>query len=324
MAQHQELKRKVDVLELPKKHDTPPLVSIEVPKMCDLPNKSEPWNDDWLPVDILLLTVEDCEFLACYAFMKNRFKSYHKDLGIVYFGNVGESEREQLKVALMKCCEGSSGPGSSLIVTKNAVAQLRPKVVYSVGCCESLKPDTVRLGDVVISSKLSTEAFRTPVGKDIGKLLQHSSDGWNPPLKIPNAREVNVHRDGEILCGVGPPSAKLSRVSNSNATAVESEGEGVFVAAHDMKIEWVIVKGVSQFANDLDPPNNLWKSFACTMAASLVFNMLNDPLVFKNWPHFDNNINDNHGEASKELGKIGGRLNVNYSSGNTTKGKLQP
>ena len=54
-----------------------------------------------------------------------------------------------------------------------------------------------------------------------------------------------------------------------------------------MKIEWVIVKGVSQFTNDLDPPNNLWKSFACTMAASLVFNMLNDPLVFKNWPHFD-------------------------------------
>ena len=54
-----------------------------------------------------------------------------------------------------------------------------------------------------------------------------------------------------------------------------------------MKIEWVIVKGVSQFANDLDPPNNLWKSFACTMAASLVSNMLNDPLIFKNWPHFD-------------------------------------
>ena len=54
-----------------------------------------------------------------------------------------------------------------------------------------------------------------------------------------------------------------------------------------MKIEWVIVKGVSHFSNDLDPPNNLWKSFASTMAASLVSNMLNDPLVFKDWPHFD-------------------------------------
>ena len=227
MAQHQELKRKGDVLEQPEKHGTPPLLSTEVPKMCDLPNKSEPWpSDDWLPVDILLLTVEDCEFLACYALMKNPFKSYRKDLGFVYFGNMGERESEPLKVALMKCCEGSSGPGGSQIVTKNAVMQLRPKVVYSVGCCESLKPYTARLGDVVISSKLSTQAFRTPVGKDIGNLIQHSSDGWNPPLRIPNARKVNVHRDGEIMCGVGPPSAELLHVSNSNVTAVESEGEG--------------------------------------------------------------------------------------------------
>ena len=227
MAQHQEVKRKGDVLEQPEKHGTPPLLSTEVPKMCDLPNKSEPWpSDDWLPVDILLLTVEDCEFLACYAFMKNPFKSYRKDLGFVYFGNMGERESEPLKVALMKCCEGSSGPGGSQIVTKNAVMQLRPKVVYSVGCCESLKPHTARLGDVVTSSKLSTQAFRTPVGKDIGNLIQHSSDGWNPPLRIPNARKVNVHRDGEIMCGVGPPSAELLHVSNSNVTAVESEGEG--------------------------------------------------------------------------------------------------
>ena len=226
MAQHQELKRKGDVLELLEKHDTPPRLSIKVPKMFDLPSKSEPWSDDWLPVDILLLTVEDCEFLACYAFMKNPSKSYRRDLGYVYFGNMGESESEPLKVALMKCSEGSSGPGGSLIVTKNAVTQLRPKVVYSVGCCESPKPETASLGDVVISSKLSTRVFTTPVGKDIGNLILHSSDGWNPPFRIPNAREVNVHRDGEILSGVGPPSAKLLCVSNSNATAVESGGEG--------------------------------------------------------------------------------------------------
>ena len=62
---------------------------------------------------------------------------------------------------------------------------------------------------------------------------------------------------------------------------------GVFVAAHDLKIEWVIVKGVCHFINDPDPPDELWKSFASTMAASLVSNMLNDPLVFKDWPHFD-------------------------------------
>ena len=39
---------------------------------------------------------------------------------------------------------------------------------------------------------------------------------------------------------------------------------------------------------------------------------------------FLDNINDNHREASKELGKIGGRLNDNDASKNTTKVKLQP
>ena len=38
---------------------------------------------------------------------------------------------------------------------------------------------------------------------------------------------------------------------------------------------------------------------------------------------FLDNINDNHGEASKELGKFGGTLNDNDSSENTTNGELQ-
>ena len=39
---------------------------------------------------------------------------------------------------------------------------------------------------------------------------------------------------------------------------------------------------------------------------------------------FLGNINDNHGEASKELGKIGGRFkNENGLSENTPKGKLK-
>ena len=52
-----------------------------------------------------------------------------------------------------------------------------------------------------------------------------------------------------------------------------------------MKIEWVIVKGISHFSNDGNAPNESWKSFASIMAASLVSNMLNDPVAFKEWPH---------------------------------------
>ena len=62
---------------------------------------------------------------------------------------------------------------------------------------------------------------------------------------------------------------------------------GLFAAAHDMNIEWVIVKGISHFSDDSNASDESWKSFASVMAASLVSNMLNDPVVFKGWSHYE-------------------------------------
>ena len=62
---------------------------------------------------------------------------------------------------------------------------------------------------------------------------------------------------------------------------------GLFAAAHDLNLEWVIVKGISHFSDDSNTPNESWKSFASIMAASLVSNMLSDSVVFKEWPHYD-------------------------------------
>jgi len=58
---------------------------------------------------------------------------------------------------------------------------------------------------------------------------------------------------------------------------------GIFTAAHDLKSEWVVVKGVSCFADS--SANKLWETFASVMAASLVSNILSDPFVFEQWPH---------------------------------------
>jgi len=58
---------------------------------------------------------------------------------------------------------------------------------------------------------------------------------------------------------------------------------GIFTAAHDLKSEWVVVKGVSRFADS--SANKLWETFASVMAASLVSNILSDPFVFEQWPH---------------------------------------
>ena len=231
MAQHQDLKRKggADPDHQMSRNHAPPPLSIEVPKMSDLPNKSKPWSDVHLPVDILLLTVEDCEFLACCAFLKNSIKSYHQNLGFVYFGTMGESGEEALKVALMKCYKGSSGPGGSQNVIKNAVMQLRPKAAFLVGRCKGLNPDETKLGDVVVSAKLSTEQFTTPVRRNINKLKLFSTEGWNPPLKDPVGEEtVQVHRDSDIFSG-SQFITKQRRISQSRVIAVEREGEGKII-----------------------------------------------------------------------------------------------
>ena len=232
MAQHQGRKRKGDTAhDQPAKDDVPTL-SIKLPEKRDLPNTSKPCSDVQLPVDILLMTVEDCEFLACYAYLRNSFKSYHKKLGYVYFGIMGESGDVPLRVALITCAEGSSVPGGSLVTVKNAVVELRPKVVFSVGCLEGLNPEVTKLqlGDVVVSSKLLMNRFKTPVGRDILHLVKHANDGWIPPLRSPEDHKVQVCCDGEILSGTDPISAKRQCMSDSiKAVAFEKGGGGKII-----------------------------------------------------------------------------------------------
>ena len=61
---------------------------------------------------------------------------------------------------------------------------------------------------------------------------------------------------------------------------------GVYTAAHDFKTEWVVVKGIKDFADEVQSSSKKWKEIACVMAASVVANILNDPAIFQDWPHF--------------------------------------
>ena len=59
---------------------------------------------------------------------------------------------------------------------------------------------------------------------------------------------------------------------------------GLFLAAHDLKVEWIVIKGVSNFADGKE--TEPWKKFASVMAASLTAHILSNPIVFENWPHY--------------------------------------
>ena len=61
---------------------------------------------------------------------------------------------------------------------------------------------------------------------------------------------------------------------------------GVFTAAYDTQLEWLIVKGIADFADGEQVNAGSWKACASAMAASLVSHILSDPGVFGTWPHY--------------------------------------
>ncbi|XP_068756047.1 uncharacterized protein [Montipora capricornis] len=298
-------------------YDTPPKLLVKLPTLSDLRIAGKPWGNADLPIDVLLLTVEDCEFLSCFSFLDRPFKSYKKEVGPIYFGYIGNNgDQEKLKVALIKCSKGAADPGGSLTAVKNAVRVLSPKAVFSVGTCSGLSSDKVKLGDVVVSAKLTTAAgLIVPEGRHMSNLVRYAPYGWVAPLENPAELKVKVHCNGDILSQTQAARCGYAdlRLQYPEAIAVETEGEGVFAAAYDEKIEWVVVKGVARFVNQTELSRSEWMSFASTMAASVVAKMLNDPVVFQEWPHCNQDASCEPQMPSDAQGKLKRKCDISFT-----------
>ena len=187
----------------------PPRLRFKLPKTSDLPNTCIDWSKVQLPIDVLLLTEEDSEFLSCYSYLDKPLKSYNKEVGPVYFGSIGSDGQEKLKVALIKYAKGTIAPGGPLPVVTNAGRLLRPKAVISVGTCIGFNPESIKIGDILVSSKLTTPYFRAPVSRNFSKLIRHASDGWKAPLENPDELQVQVHCDADVFSEEGEGKSVL-------------------------------------------------------------------------------------------------------------------
>ena len=220
--------------------DDPPQLNVRIPQKRDLPHKAHEFSENFV-IDFLLLTVVDCEFLTCFLYLQEPLKYYDKKTGYVYVGKMGdESEREKLTIGLMKCNMGS-GVGGSAVTVQNAVTTLKPKGVFCVGFCGGMKAEKAKLGDVVVSAKLSSYSFVkvteggieprgtiAPLNKKLNDIMRHADDGWNPPLK-------NIEKAGKVVRGTmlsGPELVNDKKERERllkyypDAIAIEMEGEG--------------------------------------------------------------------------------------------------
>ena len=184
-------------------NDKPPRLRFKLPKTSDLPSTFTDWSKVQLPIDVLLVTVEDCEFLSCYFYLDKPFKTYHKHIGPVYFEAMGSDDQGKLKIALIQCPKRSVAPGGALPRVTNAGRLLQPKAVISVGTCHGLNSENIQIGDILVSSKLATPDFRIPVSRDFGQLIRQVSYGWKAPVENPAEWQVQVHCDAKVLSEEG-------------------------------------------------------------------------------------------------------------------------
>lgn len=233
----------------------PPEVTIRQLKNKNLPGRSKRLDDRRLPVDILLLTVEDWEFLSCLSYLNPGFGKFcHSELGFVYLGDMGDDMK--LNIAVIKC-----GKGASVLAVENAVKVLGPKAVFAVGSCSGLDCKKAKLGDVVVLDKLITYGpskvtengieelgVKVPLKPRLSKLTTTAGGGWEPPLKDASELEVEIHR-GAFLSG---PEVVESRERCRalierfrGAVAIEGEGEGTFL----VRFTWLTESSGIQLLN---------------------------------------------------------------------------
>ena len=227
-----------------KNSSDPPDISVAILELKDLNPQFKSLDCVQLPIgEVLLLVVEDDAILSCYSFLSDTFQSRTTELGVVYFGVTGDGQNK-VNISLVRCSKGSIEVGAAHNVARTAIKTLKPKAVFSVGCCAGLNRAKAKLGDVVISAKLSTFGGKKvihdqrqwdgrilDVSRQFGSLIKSAADGWKAPLKNPDdGPNVKVHRDAEILTGVEVVNSfeecKRLRRQFPEAIAIEQEGQG--------------------------------------------------------------------------------------------------
>ena len=220
----------------------PPPINITIPKLGEVNPEWKDGKSVRLLTDVLLLLVTEEEFLSCYAFLRDVFKSSIPEVGCVYFGKIGDGT-QKVTISLVRCSHGSTQVSAAQNVARTAIDVLKPKAVFSVGCCAGLQREKSKLGDGVISGKLLTCGARNmvcdkpqwdgrilDVSTKIGRLIKCAADGWKPPLEYTKARDVKVHCNAEILSGAKlencPKECKELLCQFPGALAIETEGQG--------------------------------------------------------------------------------------------------
>jgi nucleoside phosphorylase len=175
---------------------------------------------------------------------------------------------------------GTSTPGGALVTVRQAIQDLRPQAVIMCGIAFGLRSDKQQLGDILVTKqllcyepqKIDIQRGQMPRGDRITvaeRLLDRFRSGDN------DWQGAQTHF-GLVLSGeklVNDPAFREWLLKTEpEAVGGEMEGAGLYVAARDAKVDWILVKGICDWADG--NKNDDAQPLAARNAAQFVLHVL--------------------------------------------------
>ncbi len=164
-------------------------------------------------------------------------------------------------IVAYRCKMGSQAIGASIPRTLKAIEHLKPHAIIAVGIAfgrKDAKPGKhpQSLHDVLISEAVqSYEPQRlNPDGSHIHRgIPMPASRAWLERATQAEPREIKRH-SGLLLCGEKLVDfSEFRQQLNSDFPdniGGDMEGAGVVTACHESKVDWIVIKGVSDWGTD--------------------------------------------------------------------------
>ena len=152
---------------------------------------------------------------------------------------------------------GTATPGGALLTVRQAIQDLRPQAVIMCGIAMGLRPDKQQLGDILIAKQL---LYYEPQKVDLQRGQMPRGDRTTSSERLldrfrsgDNDWQGAKTHFGLILSGeklVNDPAFRDWLLkTEQEAIGGEMEGAGLYAAARDAKVDWILVKAICDWAD---------------------------------------------------------------------------
>lgn len=205
--------------------------------------------------DVLLVTatkVETAAVLAAFGVSGQQAAPEHVN-SRVYF-NLGKVNGASVKMT--QCEMGSGGLGASQQAVEDGIATVSPVAVIMVGIAFGVSEEKQRIGDVLV-----TEQLRLYDLQRVGATIVLRGDKPHASTWLLNLlKSSEVKWGGNAALRFGPILTGDKLVDNIDyrdqlrafepeAVGGEMEGAGLYVACQTRKVDWILVKGICDWAD---------------------------------------------------------------------------